>query len=99
MNPKNPDLHNAQAIAKQFPNDVAVPSQSELHSLTEGQCVRVGLGEHGKGSEAFWVELVSVSSAQMTGIIVNHLKYTAIHSLKAGDAIVVRWDNVFQITD
>lgn len=95
---KHADLHDAQAAARQFPNDVSVPSWEALEALVKGDCVKVGLGEHGKGSEAFWVELFDIGPLQMFGVIVNHLKFTANHNLAAGDVIMIQRDNVFAIT-
>lgn len=95
---KHADLHDAQAAARQFPNDVSVPSWEALEALVEGDCVKVGLGEHGKGSEAFWVELVAIGPLQMFGVIVNQLKFRASHNLAAGDVIMIQRDNVFAIT-
>lgn len=97
-NVKHADLHDAQAVAQQYPNDVAVPSWELLGALGTGDYVKVGLGEHGKGSESFWVELVAVSPLHMFGIIANQLKFTAVHNLAAGDVIMVLRDNVFAIT-
>ncbi|MCP1515651.1 hypothetical protein [Pseudomonas rhodesiae] len=95
---KHADLHDAQAAAGQFPSDVTVPSWEALEALVEGDCVKVGLGEHGMGSEAFWVELVAIGPLQMSGVIVNQLKFTASHNLAAGDVIMIQRDNVFAIT-
>lgn len=34
-----------------------LPLDSELAELKVGDLVKVGVGENGKGSEAFWVEI------------------------------------------
>jgi hypothetical protein len=93
---KNPDLHDAQAASK-LPNGPAVPDWYTLSALQVGVCVKVGVGTHGQGSEAFWVELQEVTPSLMVGIIVNNLKFTSIHGLEAGDAITVQKGNVFQV--
>lgn len=96
---KHADLHDAQAIAKEFPDHVSVPSLDSLASLAIGECVKVGTGEHGKGSEAFWVELSSVGPLHMLGVIVNELRFTAVHGLSAGDVILVSRENVYAISE
>jgi hypothetical protein len=62
-------------------------------------CVKVGVGEHGKGSEAFWVELTGIEQGQLKGIIVNHLSHTDIHGLKAGEQVAFGAACVIAITD
>jgi hypothetical protein len=98
---KPADLHDAKFELRNAPYPSSLPSDAALDALEVGQCVKVGVGEHGNGSEAFWVELVAISplQIQMLGVIVNQLKHTAKHNLAAGDFIVVQRDNVFAITD
>ena len=94
---KHADLHDAQAAAQQFP-EVSAPSWAALGALAEGDCVKVGVGEHGNGSEAFWVELVAVGQLHMFGVIVNQLRFTAFHNLAAGNVIMIQRESVFAIT-
>ncbi|MNG35442.1 hypothetical protein D3C84_1221740 [compost metagenome] len=59
----------------------------------------MGVGEHGQGSEAFWVELTESSSSLLKGIIVNQLVHTKVHGLKGGDEVVFGLECVIAITD
>ncbi|MDZ5605320.1 hypothetical protein SJI00_21325 [Pseudomonas sp. RP23018S] len=93
---KHPDLDKAQAFALR--TGVSIPNTTDLAALGEGDCVKVGVGLDGVGSEAFWVELLAIGPPQMFGVIVNQLKFTARHNLAAGDVIMIERDDVLAIT-
>lgn len=93
------DFHKASELAAQFPGQISAPSKEMLNILTVGMCVKVGVGEFGKGSEAFWVELTDVRANSLSGIIVNELIHTNTHGLTAGDEVTFEPACVFGITD
>ncbi|MEG0869844.1 MAG: hypothetical protein RSD49_04860 [Hafnia sp.] len=96
---KQPALKNAQAFARQYPIQVSAPSQEELDALQVGMCVKVGVGDTFKNSEAFWAEVHEITPTHIVGVIVNELRFTETHGLKALDVIQITRDNVFIITD
>jgi hypothetical protein len=100
---KSPDLHDTLTHLQTFPSTFTLPSSQEFDALEVGMCVKVGVGQYGKGngSESFWVELHAINPLDglMLGIIVNQLTFTDKHHLAARDMILVRRNNVFAISD
>lgn len=93
---KHAQLNNAAAFLQRHPQNVTLPTNQDIAELEIGDCVKVGVGD-GPGSEAFWVEIVSLGLLPMVGAIVNDLKFTDIHGLAAGDLIMLHAENAFAI--
>lgn len=74
-----------------------LPLDSELAELKVGDLVKVGVGENGKGSEAFWVEIESVSDDRLSGRVDNELVHTAYHGYAYNQKIDFCINNVLQI--
>lgn len=98
-NVKQINLHNARVFTEKYNPNIILPSPADLDVIVKGNCVKVGVGEPGKGSEAFWAEVVCFESQKLLGVIVNQLRFTHIHGLEAGDIILIDKDNIFSITE
>lgn len=95
----NTFFHMANDLASQFPGQIEAPSLEMLNELRVGMCVKIGVGEFGNGSEAFWVELTDIGENSLSGVIVNQLVHTNTHGLSAGDVVNFDPACVFGITE
>lgn len=93
---KHVTLNNAAEFLERHPQDIVLPIREHFLALEVGDCLKVGVGE-GPGSEAFWLEIVSIGLPMMVGKIVNHLKFTEVHGLAALDLILVNPEHVIAI--
>lgn len=84
-------LHLAVHTARTLPTD------SDLAALKVGDLVKVSVGQNGHGSEAFWIELESVSGDRLSGRVDNDLIYGDYHGYECDQNVVFFTRNVLQI--
>ena len=77
------------------PETFEIPSAGEIQSLHEGSLVKLGFEEDGSGAERMWVEVKSIQDNVLEGVLDNDP--TLIQSIKAGDSLSFRNENILAI--
>lgn len=90
---KTPELVDAQAMARKYPETFFVPSDRKLDELQAGDMVMIGAER-----ERFWCGLVRrAEDGGWIGKILNALVMAQTHGLHFGDLIKFGTEHIHQI--